>query len=266
MIYCTSCGTQIQEGQNFCAGCGAPVTGGSLGPRTSMGPTSSTAAQQRSEAVLQKLATLKAQVPPPATGSGAKILIAVLVVFIVGAIAAVAGAVYVGYRVKQKATAALSKLESGDSANRKVNSDDVKANDTDDKNSSDNNSPKNSDQQNPRDRKQDDSDDAKVANGLDAIGGLMDKMGFGDPPPNPYQELPVVQPDDIHKNFCDPNHEATDLPNSATPLVGSSGIPMEKGLLVVHAWGRKSGDSESINTVSRITNKYVEIGDSGTYF
>jgi outer membrane protein OmpA-like peptidoglycan-associated protein len=119
MTYCTSCGTQIQEGQNFCAECGAPVAGGSLGPQTSMGPTSSTAAQQRSEAVLQKLATLKAQVPPPATGSGAKILIAVLVVFIVGAIATVAGVVYVGYRVKQRASAALDNFE-GKSGTRKV--------------------------------------------------------------------------------------------------------------------------------------------------
>jgi outer membrane protein OmpA-like peptidoglycan-associated protein len=41
---------------------------------------------------------------------------------------------------------------------------------------------------------------------------------------------------------------------------------MEIGLLVVNAWGRKFGDSEAIDSVRRITNKYVEIADSGTYF
>jgi outer membrane protein OmpA-like peptidoglycan-associated protein len=61
---------------------------------------------------LQKLATLKAQAPPPAKSSGKKVLIAVIGILLVGAIAAVAGVVYVGYRVKQKANAALDNLES----------------------------------------------------------------------------------------------------------------------------------------------------------
>jgi outer membrane protein OmpA-like peptidoglycan-associated protein len=69
---------------------------------------------------LQKLATLEAQAPP-ATSSGKKIVIAVLGVFLVGAIAAVAGVVYVGYRVKQKASAALDNLE-GKSGAQKVTS------------------------------------------------------------------------------------------------------------------------------------------------
>lgn len=41
---------------------------------------------------------------------------------------------------------------------------------------------------------------------------------------------------------------------------------MKKGLLIVEAWGRRFGDVEAIDTVSRITNKYVEIADNGTYF
>ena len=47
---------------------------------------------------MQKLARLNAQTPPPTKSSGKRILIAVLVVLLVGAIAALAGAVYVGYR------------------------------------------------------------------------------------------------------------------------------------------------------------------------
>ncbi|HEY7353432.1 MAG TPA: zinc ribbon domain-containing protein, partial [Terriglobales bacterium] len=79
MSDCGNCGTQIHEGQNFCAGCGAGI-----GPRATPVPQS----------------------------SGKKILIAILVMFLAGAIAAVAGVVYVGYRVKQKASAALDNLES----------------------------------------------------------------------------------------------------------------------------------------------------------
>jgi outer membrane protein OmpA-like peptidoglycan-associated protein len=268
MSYCGNCGIQIGGGQTFCSGCGARVSTEDPSARwfAEVNPKAGNDRQESSEAALQQLATLNAQAPPPTKNFRKKILIAVLVLVLVGAIAAVAGAVYVGYRVKQKATAALDKLEGGDDGDHKATSDNVAPGNSGHDNSNDDSSRKNKDQRKPQEGKQQDVDDSKVAKGLDAIGGLMDKMGFGDPPPNPYQELPVAQPEDIHKNFCDPNHEATDLPNSSTPLVGNSGIPMEKGLLVVHAWGRKSGDSESINTVSRITNKYVEIGDSGTYF
>jgi outer membrane protein OmpA-like peptidoglycan-associated protein len=73
-------------------------------------PPHDAVAQSASDASLQKLAALKAQAPPPKS-SGKKILIALLAVFLVGAIAAVAGVVYVGYRVKQKASAALDNLE-----------------------------------------------------------------------------------------------------------------------------------------------------------
>ena len=266
MSYCGNCGAQIHDGQSFCASCGVSVGGANvLAQQPTGASTDATAAQQSSDAAWQKPAMLKAQAPLPTKSSGKKILIAALAVVLVGAIAGIGGVVYVGYRVKQKATAAMDKLGSGDTSSHKASSSDAKPNDSGD-NSGDSNSTNNTDQTNPQDGKQHDGDDAKVAKGLDAIGGLMDKMGFGDPPPNPYQELPVVKSDDILKNLCDPNNEAKDLPNSSAAIVGTSGIPMEKGVLVVAAWGRKFGDSESINTVTRITNKFVEIGNSGTFF
>ena len=114
MTYCTNCGTQIQEGQSFCPECGTPV---GAAPSSAQ-PTTASATQPSGDAVptssdaaLQKLAILKAQEPPPSKGSGSKILITLLVVFLVGGIAVVAGVVYVGYRVKQKASAALDGLE-----------------------------------------------------------------------------------------------------------------------------------------------------------
>lgn len=119
MNYCGNCGAQIHEGQNFCSGCGASVSEANTpAQQPTKASTDSGAAQQSSEATLQKLATLKAQAPPPAKNSGKKILIAVLAVFLVGAVAAVAGVVYVGYRVKQKAAAALDKLESKPEAHK----------------------------------------------------------------------------------------------------------------------------------------------------
>ncbi len=116
MSYCGNCGTQIQDGQDFCAGCGAAVRGDALAaqPVAPVQLSSSEVAggPQSSEAALQKLAALKAQSLPPPKSSGKKILMAVLAVLLVGAIVAVAGVVYFGYRVKQKASAALNNLES----------------------------------------------------------------------------------------------------------------------------------------------------------
>jgi outer membrane protein OmpA-like peptidoglycan-associated protein len=120
MTYCANCGTQIHEAQNFCASCGAVVDGMNPAAQSPMEatPTASTSAQQSSEAALRKLATLKAQAQLPANNSGKKILIAVLVVILVGALAAIAGVVYVGYRVKQKASAALDNLEGKSGAHK----------------------------------------------------------------------------------------------------------------------------------------------------
>jgi len=108
--------------------------------------------------------------------------------------------------------------------------------------------------------------DEQVGNALDGIGGIIDRMGFGDRPPNPYANLPVVKTTDIAKNLCRDADKASAVPAPASSLVGPSGIPIREGLMLVHAWGRKSGDSESINRVSKITDKYTEITDVGTYF
>src|ERR1041385_7311626 len=274
MSFCGNCGTKLTEGQDFCPECGARVRGGTSASQTGQEPVTpsanvpmadtpvspAAANAMASEASLQKLATLRTQTPPSAKKSGSKVLVAILLFVLLAVAAVIGGSVYLAYRVKQKATAVLDKLETGGRTNQKASSDDVKPND-----SGDDNSNKNIDQGKPQDGKHHDGDDPNVSKALDAIGGLMDKVGFGDPPPNPYQELPFLKPDDLRKNFCDPGNEAKDAPNSA-PTVGSSGIPMEKGLMVVQAWGRKSGDSEAMDSVSRITNKYVEITDSGTFF
>jgi len=118
MSYCGNCGAQTHEGQSFCAGCGASVIEANVPAQQSAEAPEITAAQQSSVAALRKLAALNAQTPPPSKSSGKKILIAVLAVLLVGVIAAVAGVVYVGYRAKQKASAALHKLEGESGAHK----------------------------------------------------------------------------------------------------------------------------------------------------
>jgi outer membrane protein OmpA-like peptidoglycan-associated protein len=70
-----------------------------------------TTAHADRDASLQKLATLNAQTPPPANNSGRKILIAIVAIIFVGGMAIVGGGIYIGYKVKQKASAALDNLE-----------------------------------------------------------------------------------------------------------------------------------------------------------
>ena len=124
MSFCGNCGTRIGEEQSFCAGCGAPVSTAHPSAQSfaEVPPQAGGAPQRSSEAALQKLATLNAQAPSPTRSSRKKILITVLAVFLVGAIAAVAGVVFLGYRVKQKATVALDNIE-GKSGSRKTDSD-----------------------------------------------------------------------------------------------------------------------------------------------
>jgi outer membrane protein OmpA-like peptidoglycan-associated protein len=119
MNYCANCGSQFSGDQKFCAGCGTPVA--AAGPLQTSDlqeqpsqVSSAGASPSNSEAALRKLAALNAQSPPPAKSSGKKILIAILAVILLGGIAAVAGVVYVGYRIKQKAAMALNKLEETD--------------------------------------------------------------------------------------------------------------------------------------------------------
>lgn len=129
MTYCGNCGRQVGEGQSFCAECGAPVvkSAGEADPPAALPsqPAGASGAVVRSEsdATLQKPAALKAQAPPPASASGKKILVTLLALFLVGVVAAIAGVAYVGYRVKQKASAALDNLEGKPGAHKATSND-----------------------------------------------------------------------------------------------------------------------------------------------
>jgi hypothetical protein len=157
MAFCANCGTQIHEAQNFCAGCGtmvAPTT--PPPPRTAPAPVSSMPSTPA---------------PKSATPWG-KILavVIVLAVLLVGSV--IGGVVYVGYRVKQK-VADFTKTDNAASTQE------TPAGQAKDENG---NSAKSTDN----------NENEQVAKALNGIGGLMDRLGFGDPPPNPYADLPVA--------------------------------------------------------------------------
>ena len=115
MSYCGNCGTQIQDGQDFCAGCGAAVRGDALAaqPVAPVQLSSSEVAggPQSSEPIAEARCPQSAVAASSekfrqedSDGSACS--------FTGWAIVAVAGVVYFGYRVKQKASAALNNLES----------------------------------------------------------------------------------------------------------------------------------------------------------
>ena len=234
MSFCIQCGAKMDAGGAFCTSCGAMVAPTTPPPRTAPAQVSS---------------LLSAPAPKPGAPWG-KILAAliVLVVLLVGSV--IGGLVYVGYRVKQK-VADFTKTDNASSTKEAPTTQTPAENG--DSGKSPTNSPTN-------------NENEQVSKTLDGIGGIMDRLGLGDPPPNPYADLPVATSAEISKNMCPSADAATELPPPTASEIGPSGIPMREGLMLIHAWGRKPGDSESINRVTKVTDKYVEIADTGTYF
>jgi outer membrane protein OmpA-like peptidoglycan-associated protein len=148
MSYCANCGTQLEEGQKFCANCGTPAVGDTVSALVTASEASApspavaaqqspnrTFAQSSSESALQKLAMLKAQELPPKKRSGSKFLIATVVIILLGGVAAIGGVVYLGYRVKQTAHAALNRVnDAAPGSRRKASSDEVAGTPAGDKN------------------------------------------------------------------------------------------------------------------------------------
>src|SRR6185369_17179292 len=126
MSFCGNCGTKLTEDQDFCPECGSRVRGGTSASQTGQEPVTPSANVPMadtpasrasvdatdSEASLQKLATLRTQTPPTKK-SGSKVLVVILLCILLAVAAVIGGGVYLAYRVKQKATAVLNKLEAG---------------------------------------------------------------------------------------------------------------------------------------------------------
>ena len=68
----------------------------------------------------------------------------------------------------------------------------------------------------------------------------MDRLGFGDPPPNPYADLPVATSAEIRKKPAPVRRRRQGGPPPTASEIGPSGIPMREGLMRLHAWELKS--------------------------
>ncbi len=111
MSYCGNCGTQLSSGQKFCPACGTAAKGTPARVVT-LGP------EPVAPSAVSPVAASPAQPPQAAGGAGKKILIVILAVIILGGVTAIGGAVYFGYKVKQKISATLHADETGENGRK----------------------------------------------------------------------------------------------------------------------------------------------------
>jgi outer membrane protein OmpA-like peptidoglycan-associated protein len=255
MSFCANCGRQIYEAQSFCAACGTSLVGNGLDQQQTAAqpppPSDGPGMQPGRNATLQKLRMLESQTLPPPNNSGKKILIAVLAVFIVGAIAAVAGVVYVGYRVKQKARAALNNFE-GKSAVDKATG---QAGSTDSRKSN-------------SDKSRDGSSGSDADNPLAGVLGKLkgsDDSGESTPMGNMFKDViadlgvknPEIPPD-LVRNI--PYSALTSpLPCPATTdqidaaKLASGRILFKPGTVLTDSWSLPLADAESDNIIQAVS-------------
>ena len=168
--------------------------------------------------------------PAPKPTPWGKILavVLVLIVLLVGSV--IGGLVYVGYRVKQK-VAEFTRTENAPSTQEAPSSQAPPENG--DSGKSPANSPTN-------------NQNEQVSKALDGIGGLMDRLGFGDPPPNPYADLPVATSAEISKNLCP----------SADTAQGAAAAGSFRNRPQRHPHARRTHDHSFLGTQTRRLGKH----------
>ena len=269
MSFCGNCGTKLTEGQDFCPMCGTevrgstatvshtgqePVTPSAHAPMAAS-PEVPSANSIDSEASLQKLAMLRSEATPAANKSGNKILITILLFVLLSGIAVIGGGVYIAYRVKQKAAAALHQLETGDSSgnNHIARSDDVKINNSGDNDSNDNNSSG--------------KDSDKKADQANPLSSLLGKLGGGDQTTPAGNMATNILEDLGVKNPEMPKDLVRNIPYSAitNPLpcptgaeidpekLANGSIHIRPGTILTTSWSLPKGDAESDNKIQSVT-------------
>ncbi|MDQ2839558.1 MAG: OmpA family protein [Acidobacteriota bacterium] len=243
MSFCTRCGTPLTEGSAFCTKCGAPgVPGEAISPSA----PANAAPPFIPAAVPQQVAPQQVAPQQVAKKGGHAVLIAVVAVILFAVVGGMAALVYAGYKVKQKATALIHSATSSDT---------TVAGNAHNTNGKPPAGPPGTDTTTPQ------GDD--VDKGLDAIGNIADRMGFGGPPPDPYDDLEVVKVDDAHKDQC----PAADTLAPADVLKPTAGrIPMREGLIVTDTWGRDPGDVDGSIVTSAIKPEAMTLTASGLSF
>lgn len=246
MSFCGNCGTRLSEGQSFCTSCGASVGGDfSASGRSATVPV---AVHPSNDPLLQRLATLKAQTPPPAKSSGKKILIAVLAVLLLGGIAAVGAVAYIGYRVKQKATAAFDKLDGGGEGPSENKQTASSSGDVDRSHSGGSNN----------ESKSDGDNDNPLSSVLGKLQGGDSSSPMGNMAKSILSDIGAKNPDmppDLARSI--PKSALANPPacptGSASATDFQSGkIPIIPGTSFIGAWTRATGDLEDIDQVQSI--------------
>jgi hypothetical protein len=243
MSFCTRCGTQVPEGSAFCTTCGAPR---SLVGADGHASSTHVVSPVTSESQSQQAAVQQTPAQQAAKKGGHTVLLAIVGVILFALIAGGAGLVYAGYKVKQKAKALLHSATSSDA--------DVATNAQDPK-----------DKPNPGLQGADATThkDDGVDKGIDVIDNIADRLGYGDPPPDPYSDLEVVKIADGSKIVCPPA-EAVGPANAIKPTEGR--IPMREGLIVTGTWGRELGDVDESMKTSELKPESMTLSNSGLTF
>lgn len=241
MRFCTRCGNPIEASLQFCTQCGAPVSASRQPEMTRMADAPHAAAEPAPQPQPIPVSAL-----PPATewqtspagptqpsGAGSKsgclpTALIVLAVLVVVAALGVGGTIYVGYKVKQKATAALHKAAAGITTPSDATPGSQPASKSDGTPGS------------PTTSAQDDA--SKL------LGNLTSMLG-GDDDGDLVQSV----------SDTDPVEPCTAAP---FPSQDKARIPLREGTVITTAWGIKYEDVESHNALSAATPVSISVVNS----
>ena len=252
------CGTRVRENA-------ATVSGAGQGPAMPSPATAPSTTAIEAEASLQKLAAARAQSLPPVRQSGSKALVAILLFVLLAIIAAIGGGVYVAYRIKQKAAAALSKLEGASSSgSRKVVSDNGTPSGSGNRSSNDSNSndgsSKSADQDNP-------------------LSSLMGKLQGGDQSTPAGNMMKNILEDAGVKNPEMPKDLVRNIPYASltNPLpcpagadsldpakLAAASIHFASGTVLTSSWSLPKGDAEEDETIQSVSPATLDFQLQGT--
>jgi len=235
MRFCTKCGDQLEPSLKFCTRCGAPVPDPAP-PEEARTVDAPQAVPEPVPAPVPAPATQwqtlpPGSPPPPATGSKSSCLAAALIILAVLAVVAalgIGGTIYVGYKVKQKATAALHKAAEGVT----TPSDSAPESQPGAKPGGTPGAPATSAQ-----------DDASKL-----LGNLTSMLGGGD-------DGDLVQ----SVSETDPVEPCTAAP---FPPQDKARIPLQDGTVITTAWGIKYEDVESHNALNAATPVSISVANS----
>jgi outer membrane protein OmpA-like peptidoglycan-associated protein len=222
--FCTHCGTELAEGNAFCAKCGAPAGGPPSTARTIQAPTPSPPVDLPAQSPLPASSTPSGYVaapPPPAQPQKSgnlflKIVVGVVAFFVLAGVVAIGSCIYIVHRVKNKAEQVEQAYQKGGV-----------------------------DKAHP-------SSGPNASAGASELAKLLGLGGKGQPAPKPekLETRPMAN--------C-PSKDRTGF-DAYVAAAASASVPMKKGLILTDVWqGVKKGDPdiETLNTVANVGSSTI---------